>query len=312
MRTAVGRRWGALVTSALVLGVASTLAVPTLAAAEEGPAEPSGGAVVRGVPQAVLELGVVEEAVPLDSSPVGSLDVAGGEVSLDLGVDEAVSVQLPTAGRLDAATQVRGEAGEGFGVAVVPTAEGVQLVVAIDGASSPESFAFGLDLPDGYAPEVTSDGAVALRDADGAEVGYVEQPWAFDAAGAPVETRFVVEGDTLTQVVEHAEADVVYPITADPKIKGCNWQTATCVTFSKSETRRIADQSTNAAGVGALCGLLPHALIRVGCGVAFVPIWNSVKGTFKKAKREGKCVEVKLNRIPPAYNTPIGWKVVGC
>lgn len=119
------------------------------------------------------------------------MKTAGGRRRRALGAP--VSVQLPTAGRLDAATQVRGDVGEGFGVAAVPTTEGVQLVVAIDAASSLESFDFELDLPEGFAPEVTSDGAVALRDADGAEVGYVEQPWAFDATGAPVETRFVVQ-----------------------------------------------------------------------------------------------------------------------
>ncbi|HEY1134092.1 MAG TPA: hypothetical protein VGE77_05905 [Nocardioides sp.] len=261
-------------------------------------------------PPAVAALGVVERAVPLEESPVDRLDVASGQVGLDLGPAGGVTVQLPTAGG-GSGKYVAGAA-DPYGVAVVPTQGGVQLVVDIDAGESPEVFDFDVDLPDGFAPELTEDGAVVLRDATGAELAYVEQPWAYDAAGAPVPTRFEVDGATIAQVVEHRGAGFAYPITADPKIKGCNWQTATCVTFSKSETRRIASQTTNAAGVGALCGLLPHALIRVGCGAAFVPIWNSVKSTFNKAKREGRCVEVKLNRLPPAYNLPIGWKVVNC
>lgn len=38
------------------------------------------------------------------------------------------------------------------------------------------------------------------------------------ARGTEVPTRFVVEGSTLTQVVDHATATFAYPITADPAV----------------------------------------------------------------------------------------------
>lgn len=47
-------------------------------------------------------------------------------------------------------------------------------------------------------------------------VGGVDAPWARDANGAEVPTHFEVEGNVLTQVVEHKSGEFAYPITADP------------------------------------------------------------------------------------------------
>jgi hypothetical protein len=56
---------------------------------------------------------------------------------------------------------------------------------------------------------VTSTGEVAL---------LVQAPWAKDVHGTAVPTRFTVsaDGQHLTQVVEHQNAYVAYPVTADP------------------------------------------------------------------------------------------------
>ncbi|MBM0262830.1 hypothetical protein [Corynebacterium macginleyi] len=47
-------------------------------------------------------------------------------------------------------------------------------------------------------------------------VGGVDAPWARDAKGVEVPTHFEVQGNVLTQVVEHKSGDFAYPITADP------------------------------------------------------------------------------------------------
>lgn len=48
-------------------------------------------------------------------------------------------------------------------------------------------------------------------------VGMVEKPWAFDANGAPLETRYEVNGNQLTQTVVTDEK-TAYPIVADPTL----------------------------------------------------------------------------------------------
>jgi len=47
-------------------------------------------------------------------------------------------------------------------------------------------------------------------------VGYLLTPWAFDAEGRAVPTRFVVDGMKLTQEVDHLSDDFTYPIVSDP------------------------------------------------------------------------------------------------
>lgn len=271
-------------------------------------AKTDGAGVV--VPAAVADLGVVAQPVAVEDSPIAS--AVGAALTLDYGPGQQIGVGLPTDGGLEAEGSYLVADDADHGLTVVPTAEGAQVVVGLNGPDAPTAYGFDLDVPEGFVPELTPDGAVAVRDTAGAEAVYVAKPWAYDAEGVPVPTRFEVAGTTVTQVVEHVDGGFAYPISADPRIKACNWRTATCVTFSKSETRAIARQTGNAAGIAALCGFIPHVAIRVGCAVAFVPVWNSVKGTFSSASKQGRCVEVKLNALPPAYNLPIGWKVVSC
>jgi hypothetical protein len=46
-------------------------------------------------------------------------------------------------------------------------------------------------------------------------LGGIAPAWAKDATGNPVPTRFEVNGDSVTQVIEH-DATFEYPIVADP------------------------------------------------------------------------------------------------
>ncbi|MFB4349582.1 hypothetical protein [Microbacterium sp. CR_7] len=66
---------------------------------------------------------------------------------------------------------------------------------------------------------LTVDDRAGARIVDGQ--GYVkvdfEAAWAQDASGAAIPSHYSVEGNTLTQVVEHKNLDnVSYPIVADP------------------------------------------------------------------------------------------------
>ncbi|NLC98978.1 MAG: hypothetical protein GX678_07865 [Actinomycetales bacterium] len=49
-------------------------------------------------------------------------------------------------------------------------------------------------------------------------VAEIETPWAVDANGEPVETRFELDGNTLTQVIE-TNNNTAFPVVADPSAK---------------------------------------------------------------------------------------------
>lgn len=64
-------------------------------------------------------------------------------------------------------------------------------------------------------PRVNPDGSVTL--VRGAETAGIAAPWAKDAAGHTVPTRFEVQGDRLVQVVE-VTPETHFPVVADPKL----------------------------------------------------------------------------------------------
>lgn len=101
--------------------------------------------------------------------------------------------------------------------AVVPTAGGVQLLSILEGREASESYSYDLTIPTGHRLEATADGGARVVDEQGTVKVEFEAAWAQDAAGVAVPTHYSVDGDTLTQVVEHKDVDnVSYPIVADP------------------------------------------------------------------------------------------------
>lgn len=63
--------------------------------------------------------------------------------------------------------------------------------------------------------ELLENGSVLITDSSDNFVGAVSPPWAKDAVGTLLPTHYEIEGETLTQVVEHA-AGISYPVVADP------------------------------------------------------------------------------------------------
>ncbi|MBF9335134.1 DUF2599 domain-containing protein [Microbacterium lacticum] len=90
----------------------------------------------------------------------------------------------------------------------------VQITTVIDSSVAPTSYSYPLDIPTGATAELV-DGVVAIRSADGSFLAGISPAWATDAAGEAVPTHYVLEGNTLTQIVEHT-SDFQYPVVADP------------------------------------------------------------------------------------------------
>ncbi|MGV3016877.1 hypothetical protein [Rothia sp. 88186D007BW] len=100
---------------------------------------------------------------------------------------------------------------------VLPYEDGsVQMVTTIEEASAPQEYTYNLELPDDASLELLEDGMVLVRDAEGNFVAGVAAPWAKDANGTDVPTRYEIRGSSLVQVIEHDTPGVDYPVTADP------------------------------------------------------------------------------------------------
>ncbi|CAN5594398.1 hypothetical protein BH20ACT2_BH20ACT2_03090 [soil metagenome] len=97
--------------------------------------------------------------------------------------------------------------------------DGVQLYLVIDEASAPTTYRFPFALPAGAELRLSpdGDGSVSIVErATGIEIAEVQPPWAEDADGRTVPTRFSIEGNTLVQEVDHEGA--TYPVVADPDV----------------------------------------------------------------------------------------------
>lgn len=74
---------------------------------------------------------------------------------------------------------------------------------------------FSYTLPDGYSLEARSDGGFNLVSKVGIIEGEIEAPWALDATGKQLSTKFeIVDGSTLRQYVD--TEGVTFPVALDP------------------------------------------------------------------------------------------------
>jgi len=294
------------------LGVLAASAAMTVAAL---PAQAVGESV--SVADRIGEISLVEDAVPIGKSPLGAVG-RDGTVRLGSGAS-AVDLELPVAGssrveRRDGRYVVRGV--DGSSLAVAPTAAGTQILVGVESSTAPTDYAFDLGGSTDLSPRITPGGGVEVVDSGGRTTAQIAAPWAIDANGRHVPTRFELKDGSITQVVDHRAGDFAYPIVADPKVKFCDWKTAACVKFTKTETRKIRDAMfvSLGAGVGTLCGKIPNAraagmAVRGVCAAAVAGYFYKLRGVFNKAKKQKKCVELKFRLVAVAV---VGGKVVKC
>ena len=133
----------------------------------------------------------------------------------------ALTVELPFAAEASEATS----GGPGVvlydnqnGSTTVPIANddgSVQVNTVISSPDAPTAYTYSFDLPSSTVVERV--GGAILFMADGELVGGLAPAWAKDAAGRDVPTRYVIDGSTVTQIVDHND-NYAYPVFADPWI----------------------------------------------------------------------------------------------
>lgn len=103
---------------------------------------------------------------------------------------------------------------------VLPTDGGVQIITIADSAPASPFHEFPIQLSEGGTIDyqINPDGSVLASDSYGDSVGTLSAPWAIDANGMSIATRFVVEDGVLSQWVDYSTPGIAYPVLSDP-----NW-----------------------------------------------------------------------------------------
>lgn len=105
------------------------------------------------------------------------------------------------------------------GSSTIPVAKNdgsLQMVTKIDNRDAPTEYKYVMGVPQGTKLVHQKDGSVLILDNNGKMVSAMSKPWAVDAQGTPVNTKYVIQGNELIQVIDHTSQDYKYPIVADP------------------------------------------------------------------------------------------------
>ena len=296
------RRRAAWIAGAAILGLMAVGATPAFADSGTD-ADVIADAVVAVAPTDLAALPVQLSGEDLTASFLDGGEVATGVDATDgltlVSADgsQATTFTLPGAAALDRASvsddgSITYVGDEGApSVNVLPAADAVRVSTVIGSEQQPDEFAY--DFGAEATVENQADGGAlvvvdAETDAEGAQteliVATIAAPWAADAAGVPVETYYVADGGTLTQVVKHQDAGVVYPVVADPTFDSPNVIQGR-VRFNRAETAAIA-----AGGWGGVVGSF-------SCG-AMAPVCALATGTLAyqagvaQNSKPKRCVQV--------------------
>lgn len=175
----------------------------------------------------------------------------------------------------------------------------VSLIAVLDAGQGSEQAA--VDFPDALPPgqrlEPAEDGSLIVvngRDV----VGTVAAPWARDARGRSLPTRYEVRPDGgLRQLVDTRGAQ--FPVVADPKYSlGFYRVPVWYVEYYWSEMWRnklIMDKygAPTAAVVGAICSKIPNAVAKAVCGYLVTHRYTTLRNQINYGIAHKRCVKIR-------------------
>ena len=177
----------------------------------------------------------------------------------------------------------------------------LRAAVSITDASALTDYSYTLTLPYGVSPVLNDAGGVDLIRTIRAEdevshivVGGLERPWATDANGDWVATRYTVNGNTVTQHVAFS-SDTAFPIVADPHVLW-HWY-GPGLKFNRTETGGIRNRAAAAALFAAICAFTGPETLGITCGVSGAEL-GAVAAVASNAYGDHKCLELLWGFVP--------------
>lgn len=123
--------------------------------------------------------------------------------------------------------------------------QSVRMLTVIGDKTAPTEYSYDFSVPAGMKLEETLNGGAVILNKDNKEVaGVISPPWATDANGVDVPTRYEVRGHELVQVVDHVGS--AYPVTADPRYTW--YSSGVIIWLSRTETRVLSYGTAGAVG----------------------------------------------------------------
>lgn len=105
----------------------------------------------------------------------------------------------------------------------------LQILTVIEGIEAPTRYEYDISIPEDGSMTFLENGVVLILDSNGGFLGGVAPAWAKDATGKELPTWYEIDGNTLTQIIDHTAA-TEYPVVADP------WLGITLFTGFKRDT----------------------------------------------------------------------------
>ncbi|NJP53101.1 hypothetical protein HCJ93_24290 [Streptomyces sp. SBST2-5] len=253
--------------------------------------------------QATIERDAESVTITAPAKATGGVEVgnnSGDRVSLTLAGAKAVSGVKAGSG-----TVVYPDAASSVDLAVQPTRDGsVRTLVTLKSSAASTKHRFELDLPDETWLRPKDDGGFDIIEAgEGGEesvAGSIAAPWAKDAQGRPVPTRYTADGHTLLQEI-YTAPDTAFPVVADPKIT-FGWGVYINMWGHELGATALAVGFGAEVGLAYICGKA-RLVLGTACGLAIggkvlFPTYEAVKKLKPK-----KCYQNK-------FGSKRKWKIV--
>ena len=235
-----------------------------------------------------------------------------------------VGISLPVTPSANGAEVIAGEAvyvddAAGTSFVVDAFTDGARVISVLESDRAMHEIPYNFSLPEGVEPRLQDDGSVLFQmagdgtpDGIAAWVGRLEAPWAVDAAGVPVPTRYSVKSDVVTQIIE-ADVDVRYPVSADPRYKACRVATfypGLCIDHTRSESIGVANRALNFGGqtfaqfaCGAFAAVPPPVaglLAAAACEAYVITLFTRIRIEARSILNGGSSACARLRISTPA------------
>ena len=278
----------------IVLG----LLVAAPAVADTGTESPL-AAVVEATPETANDAAQVVTRTTGENA----IDATVSDVRIVVPTDPTDDISLETEGRAfsvllpfseeadDASVEKRGVVSYdnnngSVSVPVVTNDGSLQINTVIANPTAPTRYGYELTIPDG-GQIVPAGEAFFVVNADGEPVTVINPPWAKDARGAQIPTRYELSGTTLTQVVD-LSAVSAFPVVADPQFAW--YGPMPSVKLARAETKT----ATTLTGMATVCGWVARYTSYVGGALCAANAGSIIYNAQRIYFTEKRCAQLLI------------------